>query len=53
MSFAFSKACAAFLNGAKLINETIFPNFARSKNESWTFLVLPPMSSVSFASKIA
>lgn len=34
ISFAFSRAWAALLNGEKLTSDTIFPNFARSFIES-------------------
>ena len=53
MSLIFSNACAALLNGEKLINDTIFPNFAKSFIESWTAEDLEPMSSVSLASNMA
>ena len=53
ISFAFSSACAAFLNGEKLMSETILPNFARSSIESWTALVKAPTFSWSFTSNIA
>jgi hypothetical protein len=49
----FSKACAAFLNGEKLIKDTILPNFARSWKESPTPLDLEPISSANFVSNIA
>ena len=53
MSFAFSSACAAFLNGEKLTNDTILPNFARSSIESWTALVKAPTFSCNLTSNIA
>lgn len=49
----FSRACAAFLNGEKLVKDTIFPNFARSVIESWTAWDLDPISSCSLASNMA
>ena len=53
ISFAFSKACAALLKGAKLTKLTIFWNLARSLMDSWTSLVKAAMFSLSLISKTA
>lgn len=53
MSFMFSSASAALLNGEKLNRETILLNFARSLIESWTAFVREPTSSCSLTSNTA
>ena len=53
ISFAFSSACAALLNGEKLTRETIFLNFPRSCMDFCTASVMAAISSRSLTSKTA